>query len=109
MSTGILYVYPLLRLNFMLRVYRITRLGNLITRKENLFKANLRANLVILTTRKVTLQASKGRYTVRKDSITTLQVNSCSLYLESNRGNLKDSQVNWGTNPGWYTVLTSGT
>ena len=51
------------------------------------------------------MQASKGHYTVCKDSITTLQVNSCSLFLESNQGNLKDSQVNWGTNPARYTVL----
>ena len=88
---GTLYVYLLLRLNFMLRVYCITRLGSLITRKDNLFKANLQANLAILTTHKVTLRASKGHYTVRKDSITTLQVNLCSLFLESNLGNLKDS------------------
>ena len=85
---GTLYVYLLLRLNFMLKFYLITRLDNLLTRKDNLFKANLWATLAILMTLrdspyKATLQASKGHYTVRKDSITTLLVNSCSLYLES--------------------------
>ena len=96
---GTLYIYLLLRLNFMLRVYRITRLDILITRKDNLFKANLQASLAILMARrnspyKATLRASKGHCTVRKDSITTLPVNSCSLSLESHLGNLKDSQVN---------------
>ena len=110
MSMGTLYIYLLLRLNFMLRVYHITKLDSLITRKDNLFKANLRVSLAILMTRRdspyrATLQASKGHYTIRKDNITTLQVNSCSLFLDSNRGNLKDSQANQGTNPGWYTVL----
>ena len=49
---GILYVYSLQRLTFMLKVFCLTRLGNLITRKDNLFKANLRASLAILMTRK---------------------------------------------------------
>ena len=103
MSMGTLYVYLLLRLNFMLRVYRITRLDSLITRKDNLFKANLRASLAILMTHRdspyrATLHTSKGHYTVCKESITTLPANSYGLSLESHLGNLKDSQVNRGTN-----------
>ena len=103
MSTGTFYVYPLQRLTFMFKVYPITRLDILIPRKGNLFKANLRASLAILMTRRdspyrATLRASKGHCTIRKDSITTLPVNSCSLSLESHLGNLKDSQVNRGTN-----------
>ena len=103
---GTLYVYLLLRLNFMLRVFRITRLGSLITRKDNLFKANL---AILMTHRgspcKAILRASKGHHTVRKDSITTLPVNSCNLSLESHLGNLKDSQANRGTNWDQYMVL----
>ena len=103
MSMGTLYVYLLLMLNFMLRVYLITRLVNLLTRKGNLFKANLQASLTILMNRrdspyKATLRASKGHCMVCKDSITTLPVNTCSLSLESHLYNLKDSQVNLGTN-----------
>ena len=93
---GNLYIYLLLRLNFMLRFYHITKLDNLLTHKDNLFKANLRASLAILMTRRdnpyrATLWASKGHYMFCKDSITTLPVNSCSLSLESHLGNLKDS------------------
>ena len=105
MSMGTLYVYLLLRLNFMLRVYLITRLDNPLTHKDNLFKANLRASLAILMTRTVILRASRGHYTVRKDSITTLLVNSCSLSLEFHLGNLMDSQDNRGTNRDRYMVL----
>ena len=91
MSTGTFYVYPLQRLTFMLKVYPITRLDILITRKGNLFKANLRASLAILMTckgslYKAILQASKGHRTVLKDSITTLPVNLCSLSRGTNRG-----------------------
>ena len=69
----------------MLRVFRLTGLGSLITRRDNLFKANLLASLAILMTRKdspyrATLRANRGHYKVRKDSIITLQVNLCSCW-----------------------------
>ena len=87
MSTGTFCVYPLLRLTSMLKVYLITRL---ITRKGNLSKANLRANVVILMTHKgspckAILRASKGRHMVRKDSIIALPINLCSLRRGTNR------------------------
>ena len=79
MSRETPYVYPLQRLISMVKVFRLTRLGNLSTRKDNPFRANLRTSLVIFMTRKdspykANLWASRGCYTVRKDSPTTLQV-----------------------------------
>ena len=94
----------------MFKVFCLPRLGNLPTRKDNPSRANLRASLVIYMTRKdnpyrANLRASRGCYTVRKDSPTTLKVNLYSLTLWSNQGNLKDPQVNRGTNWGRCIVL----
>ena len=88
MSTGTFCVYPLLRLTSMLKVYLITRL---ITRKDSVSKANLRANLAIFMIHrgspcKAILSANKGHRTVRKDNIIALPVNLFSL----NRGTKRD-------------------
>ena len=71
----------------MLKVYRITRL---ITRRDSLSKANLRANLAIFMIHRVSpfkdiLSANKGHRTVRKDSIIALLVNLFSLSRGINR------------------------
>ena len=110
MSRETLYIYPLQRLICMVKVFPQTRLGNLSTCKDNPLRANLQASLVIFMTckdnpYKANLWASWGCYMVRKDSPTTLQVNLSSLTLWSNQGNLKDPQVNRGTNQGRCTVL----
>lgn len=96
----------------MSKVFRLPRLCNLPTRKDNPSRANLRANLVISMTRKDNpYRASRGFYTVCKDSPATLKVNLNSLTLWSNQGNLKDPQVNrvgvrsWRENP---TLSTYG-
>ena len=73
--------FLLLRLIYMLKFYHTTRLT---TRRDNPFRANLRANLAICTTHrdspiKATLRASKGHYTIRKDRIIALLANLLNL------------------------------
>ena len=75
----------------MVKVFHLTRLGNPTTHKGNPSRANLRA--------------TRGCYTVHKDSPTTLRVNLSSLTLWSNQGNLKDRQGNRGINLDHHTVL----
>ena len=86
-STGRFCAFPLLRLIYMLKVYCTTLL---ITRRDSLSKANLRANLAIYMTHrdspsKATLRASKGHCTIRKDHIIALLVNLLSLSRGINR------------------------
>ena len=71
----------------MLKVYLITRLT---TRRGNLSKANLRANLAIFMIHrgspfKAILSANKGHRTVHEDSIIALLVNLFSLSRGINR------------------------
>ena len=52
MSKETLYIFLLQRLINMSKVFHLSRLGNLLTRKDRPFRANLRASLVICMTHK---------------------------------------------------------
>ena len=116
------FVFLLLRLISILMVFCLPKLGNLLINKGKTFRGslcfnkdmllahkdnssrdNLQPSQVIYMTRKDNpyrdnLRASRDCCTIRKGSLTILQVNLYSLTLWSNQGNLKDRQGNRGIN-----------
>ena len=111
MSRATPFVFLLLRLISILTVFYLPILGNpfrenlcfskdmLLVHKDNPSRDNLRPSQGMRMTRKENpykdnLQSNRDCCTARKDSLTILKVNLCSLTLWSNQGNLKDQKGN---------------